>query len=208
MYHDRHSRFVALAELELNDEQVRLTGRGSVEPNDGIVEGTYQYEPLPGLVDPFIFKSVLITGYPSICQSRDGKINPFKAGSYRYRRTVDFGEHGALRYEADCKIDGSDSEARLVSTFVGEGDLSIPPIEIASPVVETWVPAGRQVRGTFLIGWRRKDGQGYVVGRAHTEYELPVEADPLACLVHRRISFPLASSNSTSLQVKQSSFIM
>lgn len=192
--------FSANAELLVDGNVIYLRGRGSIDHDHGIVRGDYETSDLPADFDPYILKTVMITGYPSVCQSPPGQ-NPFHYGAYRYEREVDFGEFGAVAYRTECAY-GQD-EDELESAFKLEGSLHVPALRPAEPVVETWIPAGREVLGDFTIAWPREDGQGFVVGRARTRYSIPDEAPALARVAHRLIRFPITSKGTRRLHITQ-----
>jgi hypothetical protein len=202
MRHEDLKRFAAVAELRLNDRHIELTGAGVFDAEQGRVAGDYEIRRLPDDIDPLVFKTVLITGYPSVCEAAPGQ-NPFKHGSYRYRREVDLGVHGRLAYSADCRVDAERPELTLDSRFDVEGALEIPTLMPAQPVVETWVPDGRRILGRFTIAWPRADGQGFVLGDAKTIYEIPDGAQNIDRVRHRLIEFAEASATSRSLRVVQ-----
>ena len=205
MRHDDPKRFAADARLRLNDQDVRLIGRGTIDLDRGIVAGDYEIKRLPVDIDPLIFKTVLVTGYPSVCRSEPGA-NPFKVGSYRYRRTVDLGEHGSLSYSAIC--DAEAGRATLDSAFEVEGRLALAPLSAAQPIVETWVPRGRQILGRFTIAWPLRSGDGFVVGDAATEYEIPEGAANITRVRHRRIEFRKSAADAFRLSIVQASELL
>lgn len=158
----------------INGADVRISGSGLFDEPGGIVDGTYMLNAIPAGVDPLIFNSVLVTGYPSVCQTLDGISNPFRPGSYSYTRKVDFGPHGFLAYTAECnKTISQDGVAILKSEFKINGSVTVPTLIGVEPLTECWIPAGPgRLDGTFLIQWLTSAG-GHITGIATTNYLLP-----------------------------------
>jgi hypothetical protein len=172
----------------INGTDVLISGSGIFQQDSGIVEGTYALEAVPIHIDPLIFNAVLVTGYPSVCQAREGVRNPFRPGSYSYRREVNLGRSGWMAYSAECEertLKGGNKI--LESKFRIEGSVSVPRLVRTEPLTEHWVSSqpGR-VDGTFAIRWLTSTGT-HVTGIAATKYVLPKADQILAYPVQRRI---------------------
>jgi hypothetical protein len=158
----------------INGSDVRISGSGLIDEVGGIVDGTYMLSAIPAGVDPLVFNSVLITGYPSVCQTCDGITNPFRPGSYSYSRKVDFGPHGYLEYTAECNETMSQDEVTILdSEFRINGSVTVPKLTGIEPLTECWIPAGQgRLDGEFLAQWLTSAG-GHVTAIATTKYLLP-----------------------------------
>src|SRR5438477_6235792 len=120
-------RYTALLTGRLNHQKIACRGVGFLDPRRGIVDGRYE---LPGFHVDFqslALNAVMVTGYPSVCETRSDVTNPFSIGEYRYNRTVDFGLNGKLRYSAHCieRLD-HDGAVTLESEFELDGHLELP----------------------------------------------------------------------------------
>ncbi|MDD9981019.1 MAG: hypothetical protein OXU81_06625 [Gammaproteobacteria bacterium] len=175
---------------KLNDVKFTIHGTGSREPEYGIVHGFYDLTRVDGLtvdisgLDHWIFNCMIITGYPSETASGDNAENPFKERPYRYRRTVDFLERGAIELEANVDFT---EKGVLASQFKVDGQVRVPPLKTVQPTIEAWVPLSeRQVLGTFTMSWLSQDGDS-IPGIATTYYELLENGPSLFSARHRRI---------------------
>ncbi len=199
------SGFTAKAKLLLNGQVFNLNGDGTLEFPGGIVLGDYEIDENRDHVDPYIFKAILITGYPSVCCINNDILNPFQTGDYNYQREIDFGKYGRISYTADCTHREQDGKLFLDSVFDVTGKVSVPTLEKAYPVVETWVPDGDTINASFLISWKQANSDKYVIGRANTVYNIPKGSTNIPHTIHRAIRFVKASKRHTSLHVVQES---
>lgn len=195
-------RYVAGVGGFVNGTHITVTGRGSFDLGKGTVSGSYELGDIPQGMDALIYNSVLITGYPSVCAGDD---NPFSDRSYSYVRKIDLGRYGKLEYQAECKLQVQDDrETFLESSFELTATLEVPKLIASEPVVETWVPNGRNViLGIFTIGWRTEAGC-FVVGHAQTHYSLPGKGPELRGIRHRFIRLENQIQGATMVVHQQS----
>jgi hypothetical protein len=201
--------FCARAKVTLNGRKQILTGQGKIDDDGGVVDGRYIHD-LPAnenRVDALIFQTVLVTGYPSVCRADALIQNPFRHGDYNYRRQIDFGRHGKMAYHANCWLVRERSHLRLHSEFVVEGELDLPRLESALPLIEHWIPNERTIESSFEINWPMIGSTGHVIGKASTEYRPPVGSAKLTGLTTRNIVFEHACSTGTRLEIVQKSWL-
>jgi hypothetical protein len=197
----------AVTSGSLNGQNVLVEGLGAFEHADGLVIGNYDFHALPVGVHKFLFNSVMITGYPSVCKAYGDHSNPFFPGSYKYEREIDFGSHGSISYEATCnEIRTSEDVVELDSKFVLSGKVDVPDLLETSSIIETWVPVRKnQIEGSFLVAWKTADGS-FLTGRAHSQYYLLGEGmKSPECVLHRRIHLTSSLSASGRLHLYQQS---
>ena len=199
--------FTANVQLKLNGQTNKLNGNGTLEYPGGIVVGDYEAERNQEDIDLFLFKSVLITGYPSVCCVNPDITNPFQTGDYYYRREIDFGQYGQMSYTADCSHRKQNGKLILDSVFDVTGEVHVPELEKAYPVIETWVPDGETIKASFLISWKQKDSDKYIIGRANTVYCIPKGTDNIPHTIHRAIRFVEAKKSAKSLHIVQESHL-
>ena len=99
----RVERFRAIARITLNGREYELFGSGTIDEDAGVVDGRYKHNIPANDLDPYVFQTVLVTGYPSVCRA-NGSMNPFVGADYSYRRTIDFGTYGRMSYDARCHL--------------------------------------------------------------------------------------------------------
>jgi hypothetical protein len=208
MTHANVVTFEARAKLLLNGRRSKLEGKGSIDLRLGFVDGKYHHDMPTNDVDPLIFQTVLITGYPSVCRSSPETANPFHDGDYSYHREIDFGPHGAIQYHANCWLEQRNDDACLQSEFDVQGQLLLPRLLKALPVIEEWHPKLGTVEATFEIVWPTADGTEPVKGRARTTYRPPVASHRIRRRCLRNIVFHHAVAESDQLELIQESWMV
>jgi hypothetical protein len=198
--------FSAHVELRLNKKTARMNGEGTVDLHKGTVSGKYLHDLNDPNVHPMVFQTVLITGYPSVCRAENNFTNPFQLGDYHYKRDVDFGPHGFLSYAARCWVTPNGRDSHLNSEFKVQGELTLPELQSAVPLVEAWQPSAEGIGSRFEITWPVAGGGG-VTGRATTSYFPRRGVTKLAGEVRRHIRFLKAHYTERSLEVIQESWI-
>lgn len=79
------SEFTAEAVITLNGKQVKISGEGKIDQDAGSIFGKYKTKGIPTHVDKRIFKTVLVTGYPSVCADASDHISPFSSAIMHIR---------------------------------------------------------------------------------------------------------------------------
>jgi hypothetical protein len=159
----------------LNGVDFSISGAGRHDSVRGFVEGEYCLQRQDELhqviegVNHGVFNCMIITGYPSEAEMMPGTYNPFRGRSCQYNRRIRFLHGGDVNLEA--RIDFADNDL-LTSNFQVHGDVTVPPLVLVEPTVETWVPVGpNRILGSFVMSWVSEDG-GRVVAIAESEYEI------------------------------------
>jgi hypothetical protein len=166
------NRFVANCVAHLNGEKLEIRGNGTRA--NGIIEGLYKsslFQPFGDIarINHQIFNCLLVTGYPSETEAREGSINPFAEVPYSYDRTVTFSDGNVVQLHTEVWFEGSE----LQSTFDVNGAVNLPELVSVDPTVETWAPLGdNRVMGTFLMTWTSLGGEK-ISARADTIYRIP-----------------------------------
>jgi hypothetical protein len=198
--------FRAIARILLNGQKYQLVGQGSVDEDKGIVEGRYEHNIPANDIDPYVFQTVLVTGYPSVCRP-NGFSNPFSGVDYSYRREIDFGRHGWMAYTAKCYAPTGRDCKQLDSEFDVEGELTLPELKGASPLIEEWRPQGPgEIASSFEIAWPHRSGRGQVRGEARTIYRPPAGA-AISAPRRRHIVFRRVFAADTILEITQESWL-
>jgi hypothetical protein len=190
----------------INGVHLKVDGCGTLEPVSGRVKGEYKLIRFPNLLPPRVLNSVMVTGYPSVCQENKTAANPFAKGSYNYVRRLDFGSRGELVYTAVCtEVENNPDSAWLDSHFEITGNVDIPALIETAPIIETWTPlTERTLDGHFTIVWRSGTGT-CITAEAKTEYKLPDCAVPPAGTLYRFIELENAFGMTGTLKIDQRS---
>lgn len=195
--------FEAHARLKFRGRPYELSGAGKVGLACGLVDGTYVHNLPANDFDPLVLQTVLVTGYPSVCASADGRPNPFQGGSYSYRRWVEFGPSGTIAYSARCWLEQRVRTQCLLSEFDVELDVATPALVSAEPLIEEWAANPPGIRSKFVIRWRCRNTGDWIVGKARTFYQ-PVEpCQEVSYRAERTIAFPFAASEGSTLHIRQ-----
>lgn len=204
------TRFTAVAKICLNGQDIAVSGGGEINQPTGSVMGRYDVSDMPENIDPRVLKTVMITGYPSVCAKSEDRQSPFIYGDYTYHRELDFGDDGYLSYDADCKFVERDSEdgPLLVSTFTGKGELPDLELENCEGVTELWIPDGENIKGRFDVAFRRRGEDKWFVGEAHTTYKFSEAPEIMSGITHRHIVFPFADVSNGELKLRQDSTLI
>jgi hypothetical protein len=198
--------FTAKASLILNGKRRELVGYGTIDELTGFVEGHYRHDVPANDVDPYIFQTVLVTGYPSVCRD-DGSGNPFQGADYSYRREIDFGPNGWITYDAHCKIIQRRQKLCLESDFAVIGEVRFPALSGALPLTEEWRPLeSGEIESSFEINWPVAGGADFVCGQAKTTYR-PSRASQCRIRRRREIVFRHAHAQNQSLEIIQESWL-
>ena len=176
-------KFTAILTGSINNEPIRLNGKGSINPQKGLTDGYYNLQEVPTDFSPVLLSAVLITGYPDASASLDGASNIFQGRSYEYNRNLIFGNGGELNLNTSCIL----KDDHLHSQFHLTGNVDLPPVDRMEPLIESWTPAGPGgIEGHFRAVWLGADGCT-VKADAFTEYN--VDTDQIQKrLLHRFVT--------------------
>ncbi|WP_426424188.1 hypothetical protein [Bradyrhizobium genosp. A] len=204
----RATRYTARLSGRINRADLEVVGNGSLDARSGRVNGNYQLTRFPARLHSRILNSVMVTGYPSVCEEGPCAENPFASGSYSYIRKLNFGARGELTYSADCKeVQERDGGLRLDSYFEIEGAIDIPTLSGTAPIVETWTSLGdERVSGCFQITWLSDAGP--VTAIATTNYALPKDAKFPDVVLYRFIELQNNCDLPGLLEIRQRSRLL
>jgi hypothetical protein len=205
----RAARYSARLTGRINGIDLDVGGRGTLDAYSGRVNGSYELTRFPRTLHPRILNSVMVTGYPSVCEEPPGLSNPFAHGSYSYVRQLDFGSRGKLIYSAQCHDIEDDLESNcLDSYFEINGEVDIPQLTATAPIVETWMPVSEgRIDGCFAISWSGPDAQ-QISAVAKTEYSLPKGALQPTQALYRLIELQNTCDVMGILEIRQKSRLL
>lgn len=156
-----------------NDEVFELNGGGKGNPHQGTLDCKMASAYGPVSFPMSLMNVIIIFGYPTYSKH----INVFdifkRSNGYEYERHIEFESGGSMDSLHIVRYGENENERFLNGNFSVEIKGQVPDdIVSLSPILETFVPAGKgKVRSQFILAWNRKSG-GQFLANCESEYRL------------------------------------
>jgi hypothetical protein len=177
----------------VNGENFKMRGGGMGAPHEGTVATDLVTNPGPVRFPMGLMAPCIIMGFPTFSKYPPGTHDLFKiSDGYEYERHLRFESGGRLDTVSKVTYLGPKGDEFHVQQVKGDfevnGNVEAPELVSVDPLVETFEPDGKgQIKSTFRIVWRTKDG-GTFEADANNVYHLN-HKEELPFPHERRIEF-------------------
>lgn len=190
-------KFTAQLDGIVNQQSIKLNGKGTLCELTGKTHGEYDLLNIPKGFDSMLLSAVLITGYPNASHSHENVKNVFKGKSYSYEREINFRDGGKLNLKVNCKHEND----LFKSDFVLTGNVEFYGLTSVEPLVESWQPIGSgNIKGHFMAAWQSK--RGLIAADAFTDYKIE-NSETQPNVLHRYISIDSFFENNRLIKDQQ-----